>query len=108
MKEYTLYYFHDPENLLIIDTIVLEAIQSVQTGISKEIKSYGLLMDEDTEQISIWHEDKMQKLDEKTLTLSDPSEYKPDSIAAIYKDARSKIQTWKCTEVYDCYSKNNN
>ena len=93
MKEYTLFYFHDPGNFIIIDTLGLEAIQSVQTGIPTEIKSYGLLMDETTEQISIWHGDKIQKLDEKSLTLSDPSEYKPDSIATIYQGARSK-HTW--------------
>ena len=97
MKEYTLYYFHDPENLLIIDTLSLEAIKSVQTGIPTEIKSYGLLMEETTEQISVWQGDKIQKLDEKSLTLSDPSEYKPDSIASIYKDAISK-HAWMCTE----------
>lgn len=34
---------------------------------------YGLVKDDDTEQISIWHGDQMQKLDEKSQTLSDPS-----------------------------------
>ena len=86
---------------MIIDTLGLEVLKSVETGIPKEMEQYGLLMEGGTEQISIWHKDQIQKFDEKSQTLSDPIEYKPDSIASIYKDAISK-HTWKCTEYYEC------
>ena len=66
MKEYLVFFFHDPKKLLIIDTLGLEVIKSVQTGISMEIdedgyiEDYGLLLDESTQQISVWHQDQIQ------------------------------------------------
>ena len=77
MKGDTLFYVHDFDSLVMVDTQNLQLLHTIKTGITWKSFSlygegsfkYGIQCDKKTNSVCIWHEDKIKKFDESTLTI---------------------------------------